>query len=462
MADAALTLPEDIIHWIEDETGGVVTATNRVPGGASREAWFIDVKRDGATDPLFLRYSRAERPDDTAFLPLRVEAEVFMALQDTDVTVPRTLAVHPEHEAMLSERISGENWFYRIQDPDEQVRVAQDFIRNLAALHRLDPHDLSLPSFGPVKTVREHALDEIANMRRRATQPSGDIDPLLRLSLDWLERNVPDYDGPVVFVQGDTGPGNFMYENGKVTAVVDWELAHYGDPMDDIAWLSLRTVQDTFTHFPDRLREYEKLSGNTIDAQRVWYYRLFAETRLTSNSAGAGGLGAAPREGQPVARDIGNGIIYGMLHRRLTIEALAAAMGFDLPAVELPDEPPPEPWHAYYDATLENLQIIVPRIEDKLASQWTKGVARILKYLKEVDRSGRAFADAELDDVAELLGHTPESLVDGRRELSRAASEGTVGDEEYVRYLWRQVQRDDYLTRTASGALRERTWPPLV
>ena len=307
-----------------------------MPGGASREAWFIDVDRDGTVDPLFLRYSRAERPADTAFLPLRVEGEVFMALQDTDVTVPRTLAVHPEHEAMLSERISGENWFYRIQDPDEQVRVAQDFIRNLAALHRLDPHDLELPSFGPVKTAREHALDEIANMRRRATTRAGHIDPLVRLSLDWLERNVPDFDGPVVLVQGDTGPGNFMYENGKVTAVVDWELAHLGDPMDDIAWLSLRTVQDTFTHFPDRLREYEELSGNAIDAERVWYYRLFAETRLTSNSAGAGAMGSAPREGQPVARDIGNGIIYGMLHRRLTIEALANVMGFELPPTDLP------------------------------------------------------------------------------------------------------------------------------
>ena len=188
-----------------------------------------------------------------------------MALQDTDVTVPRTLAVHPVHEAMLSERVTGENWFYRIHDPDEQVRVAQDFIRNLAALHRLDPRELALPSFGPVKPAREHALDEIAHMRRRATSPTGAIDPLVRLSLDWLERNVPDYDGPVVLVQGDTGPGNFMYDNGRVTVVVDWELAHFGDPMDDIAWLSLRTVQDTFTHFPDRLREYEELSGNTID-----------------------------------------------------------------------------------------------------------------------------------------------------------------------------------------------------
>ncbi|MEX1006636.1 MAG: phosphotransferase family protein [Acidimicrobiia bacterium] len=461
MAEPALALPDDIVSWIEDETGGRVTATNRVPGGASREAWFVDVDRNGVAEPLFLRYSRATRSADTAFLPLRVEAEVFMALQDTDVTVPRTLAVHPVHEAMLSERISGENWFYRIQDPDEQVRVAQDFIRNLAALHRLDARELALPSFGPIKPVREHAFDEIANMRRRATTPSGEIDPLVALSLDWLERNVPDYDAPAVLVQGDTGPGNFMYDNGKVTAVVDWELAHYGDPMDDIAWLSLRTVQDTFTHFPDRLREYEELSGNIIDAQRVWYYRLFAETRLTSNSAGAGAMGSVPREGQPVDRDIGNGIIYGMLHRRLTIEALANAMGFELPPADLPDEPPPEPWHAYYDAMLENLQVIVPRIEDRLASQWTKGVARVVKYLKELDRSGRAFEDAELADLSALLGRSVEPLREARREVARAAREGAVADEDYVRYLWRRVQRDDYLMRTASGALRERTWPPL-
>jgi aminoglycoside phosphotransferase (APT) family kinase protein len=462
MPEAALELPDDLVRWIGEQAGGVVTATKRVPGGASREAWFVDVDCDGVTRPLFLRYSRVERPPDTVFLPLRMEAEVFMALQDTDVTVPRTLAVHPDHEAMLSERVSGETWFYRIRDPDEQVRVAQDFIRNLAALHRLDPRKLALPSFGPVKTAREHALDEVANMRRRATGPDGSIDPLVRLSLDWLERNVPDYEEPVVFVQGDTGPGNFMYEDGRVTAVVDWELSHFGDPMDDIAWLSLRTVQDTFTHFPDRLREYEELSGFRIDPQRVWYYRLFAETRLSSNSAGAAASASTPRDGQPVARDVGNGLIYGMLHRRLSIEALANVMGFELPAADLPPEPPPEPWHSLYDATLDNLQVIVPRIDDPLASQWTKGVARVVKYLKELDRSGRAFAEAELDDIAALLGEHPATVREGRRALEHATVEGTVADEDYVRYLWRQVQRDDYLMRSASGALRDRTWPPLT
>jgi hypothetical protein len=232
--------------------------------------------------------------------------------------------------------------------------------------------------------------------------------------------------------------------------------------MDDIAWLSLRTVQDTFTHFPDRLREYEELSGNTIDPTRVWYYRLFAETRLTSNSAGAGADHSEPRAGQPVARDIGNGLIYGMLHRRLTIEALANVMGFDLPPPDLPPAPEPEEWHSLYDATLDNLQIIVPRIDDRLASQWTKGVARVVKYLKELDRSGRAFADAELDDLAGLLGTRPESVAAGKRALEAAIAADAVADVDYVRYLWRQVQRDDHLMRTASGALSQRTWPPLI
>lgn len=460
MADEKLELPDDIVPWIEELTGAHVVATNRVPGGASREAWFIDAERlDGSPWPLFLRFSREKRPPGGLFHDLRVEAEVFLALNSTDVTVPHTLGVHPTREAMLAERVTGGTWFYRIKDPDEQVRVAQDFIRNLAALHRIDPATLDIPSLGPIRSARELALEEIANMRRRATGPGGAMDPVVRVSLEWLERNVPAYDGPVVLVQGDTGPGNFMYEDGRVTAVVDWELAHWGDPMDDIAWLSLRTVQDTFTHFPDRIREYEELSGHAVDEPRVWYYRLFAETRLSSNGFG-GGRAAAPPEG-PVTYDVGNGLIYGMLHRRLSLEALGRVMGIDLDDTELPEPPAPEEWHVLYDLLLGNFQAIVPRIADPLANAWSKGAVRLVKHLKELDRSGRAFADAELDDIAGLLGTRPLSVAEGRTAVARANADGKVSDEDYVRYAWRRVQRDDELLRSASGALATRTWPDL-
>jgi aminoglycoside phosphotransferase (APT) family kinase protein len=463
MADDALALPDEVVEWIADTAGGAVSEVRRVPGGASREAWFVDVTgADGEVQELFLRFSRMPQPPGDLFHPLRVEGEIFLALADTGVAVPRILGVHPTRQALLEERVEGATWFYRIKDPDEQVRVARDFVRNLATLHRLDPTRLELPSLGDVAPASELALREIANMRRRATGDDGSIDPLVRLSLDWLERNVPDYEGPVVLVQGDTGPGNFLYADGRVTAVVDWELAHLGDPMDDIAWLSLRTVQDTFTHFPDRVREYEELSGHRVDASRVWYYRLFAELRLSSNGFGGGrGATASWDPDVPLGRDVGNGLIYGMLHRRLTLEALAAVMGLEPPALDLGEPPPAEEWHGLYDMLLGNFQAIVPRITDPLAAGWTKGAARLVKHLKELDRSGRAFQDAELADIAALLGARPEDLTAGREQLARANADGSVSDEDYVTYAWRRVQRDDHLLRTSSGVLATRTWPPL-
>jgi aminoglycoside phosphotransferase (APT) family kinase protein len=395
---------------------------------------------------------------------LEAEAEIMSALAPTDVSVPPILGVHPQREAILEERVRGATWFYRIKDPAEQIRVAQDFMRNLAALHRLDPRQLGIAALGPVRTARQHALERIDGIRRRGTAPDGSMDPLLRLSTDWLERNVPDYDGPVVLVQGDTGPGNFMYADGRVTAVVDWELAHWGDPMDDIAWVSLRTVQDTFTHLPDRLAEYSALSGHAIDEQRVWYYRLFAESTMSTLYPNQGRDSRRPGEDDDdeVRRDIGNALIYRQLHRRLWLESLAAVMDLELDPPSLPEPAELPEWHRYYDTVLGSLRTIVPRIADPLASQWTKGVARVVKYLQDVDASGRQFAALEADEIASLLGHRPDSLAQGREDLAEAARVGKVSDEAYVTYLWRKVLRDDHLMRHASGALHERTWPAVV
>jgi aminoglycoside phosphotransferase (APT) family kinase protein len=465
VADVELALPDDVVAWIEETTGAPVTRTDRIPGGATREGWFVDVATPGdGTHELYLRYSPKPFPARSAFHRLQVEAEIMAALGPTEVSVPPILGVHPDREAILEERVQGATWFYRIRDPAEQIRVAQDFMRNLAALHRLDPQQLGIPALGPVRTARQHALERIDGIRRRGTAPDGSIDPLLRLSTDWLERNVPDYEGPVVLVQGDTGPGNFMYAGGRVTAVVDWELSHWGDPMDDIAWVSLRTVQDTFTHLPDRVAEYSALSGHDIDERRVWYYRLFAESTMSTLYPNDGPESRRPGEEDDdnVSRDIGNGIIYRQLHRRLWLESLAAVMGLELDPPSLPEPAEVPEWHHYYATVLGSLRTIVPRIADPLASQWTKGVARVVKYLQDLDASGRQFAALEADEIASLLGHRPDSLQQGREDLADAARAGKVGDDAYVRYLWHTVLRDDHLMRHASGALHERTWPPVV
>lgn len=457
MAEDAITLDDEILEWICAATAGTIVAANRIPGGGTREGWFVDVSRpDGSVDALFLRYSPNPVTDRSAFHPLAIEAAVVKALRPTAVPVPEIHAVHPVHEAVLMERVAGDTWFYRISDPAEQISVARSFIASLASQHRLDPRHLDLSVLGPVRSAREHALERLAAIRRRATSPDGAIDPLLAVTVDWLESNVPDYDGPVVLVQGDTGPGNFLYRDGAVTAVLDWELSHFGDPMDDIAWLSLRTVQDTFTHLPDRLREYETLSGHPIDESRVWYYRLFAQaTMISLNAPHAEVTGGAAN------RDIGNALIYQQLHRRLWAEALNQAMGLGLQRPVLPAVPERHQWHHTYDDVLASLRTIAPRIDDPLAAQWTRGVARVVKMLQSADAFGRRFADLELDEIEQATGHRHDSVADARSALDAAVRSESITHQSYLAMVWNRIHRDDELAASASGALHHRTWPPL-
>jgi len=67
---------------------------------------------------------------------------------------------------------------------------------------------------------------------------------------------LPDHAGPTVLVQGDTGPGQFLFDNGHITGVIDWELAKFGDPMYDLAWVRGRDMSYPFGDFPARPRRY--------------------------------------------------------------------------------------------------------------------------------------------------------------------------------------------------------------
>ena len=269
-----------------------------------------------------------------------------------------------------------------------------------------------------------------------------------------------------------------MYAGGKVVAVVDWELAHLGDPMDDIAWLSLRATQEPFTDFPTRLREYAALSGNVIDEGRVRYYQVMAETKIQvmshrgpqegDNDDGDGdGDGdensiAGRGGGDGGGNDVGNSFIYQLLHRRLWLEALAAANELELTPAEIPQARSPRDGDWMYDAVLTQLRdVIVPRTTDPLAQARGKGVARIVKYLARVDTYGPYYQECELQDLANVLGRRPAAVAAGRADAAAAVAAGEVSEEDYVLTLWRRVARETELARPSMGVLADRHWPPL-
>ena len=72
----------------------------------------------------------------------------------------------------------------------------------------------------------------------------------------------------------------------------------------------------------------------------------------------------------------------------------------------------------YFDAVLEQLRtVVVPAIDDPFASQRAKSAARVLKYLREVERAGAAPVVSELDELERVLGSRPATVDDGRRRL---------------------------------------------
>jgi prepilin-type processing-associated H-X9-DG protein len=267
------SLPQAITSWLCEVTGARHVHARRRPGGGRRQAWLVDAERgDGCVEALFLRFDSSDPAQTGDPFTLDREARFYAALQDTDVPVPRLVASHPTHQALLCSRVEGETWFSRLKDETTRLAIAREFMKKLAALHRVDPARVRIDE--PRRPVRACVQADIA--RWEALYRFGDPpkDPTIEFGFAWLKANIPNADVDPVIVQGDTGPGNFLYADGHITAVVDWELAHFGDPMADLGWLALRAVQEPFTCLADRIADYQWFSGTAVDLDRLRYYRL--------------------------------------------------------------------------------------------------------------------------------------------------------------------------------------------
>jgi hypothetical protein len=321
-------------------------------------------------------------------------------------------------------------------------------MRVLAEMHRVDPHRLGLPDQDPDADLRVLVHREIDTWEK-VYRDSRISDPLIDLGLEWVRSHVPDVDGPVVIVQGDTGPGNFLYENGKVTAILDLELGHLGDRHDDLAWVSVRSVQEPFTNLMERLGDYASAAGTDIDFDRVRYYRVLAELRIVI-------LGHRKRAEPDLLGEVGNSLVYRLLHRRLFLEALADVVGVEIVEVDpVPPTPSERDW--LYAAALEQIrQIIVPRSEDPFVIQRSKGLARILKYLREAASVSAPLEQRNLDDLEAVLEYRPSSVSAGTTKLVKRCLAGTVQVETAVGVLLRQVSGETQALRPAMGVLADR------
>ena len=438
---------DELFGWVERTQGGPVMRAHQISGGNRARSWAVDVARPEGVAELYLRYQPPRPPSAEPYTVWR-EAKFYQALSGSDVPAPRLVAVHPDHQAILTERARGVAEFRRLHDDAQRRVIAGEFVDGIARLHRLPLAGRDIPGLAPGATMADCVRQELAIWRAMYDE-TGRRDPLIDLGLDWLERHVPDPPAPPVLVHGDAGPGNFLFDQGHMTALLDWELAHAGDPMEDLAWFSMRCVMEPVPDFAGNIRQYAARSGRKVDLARVRYHRVFVSARVTI-------IRHRNVTGLP-----GNSIVSCALNRRLLVTALAEAEGIALPRPARLEAPPTErTW--LYDAIIADMRAEIAEVATAgTVVAAAKNAAKVMKYLRETDRYG---ATIEAQDCAELnamTGAAPASAQAGMAALLDAMHAGRVGFADVIRFYAGSTARAATLAAAASGGLGTRSFPPL-
>lgn len=438
-------IPDDLLDWIAATAGGSISGLERLT--TVREAWYVDVAAPArAPRQLVLRCKRPEGFGIGASYTLEREVQILRALAPTAVPVPRVRGYNRVHEAALLDRMPGRADFHHIADAAERERVADHFMELLAALHRLAPEELNLQELPLPATPQQHALLDLNTWERLYRDAAREADPLLSFALAWLRRNVPAQAGRTALIQGDTGPGQFLFDGGRVTAVLDWELAHFGDPMEDLAWICCRDLFTPFGALPERFRRYAALSGNPIDLDRLRYYRVSALLRTSLATALA-------LEELDSANDIAQILTWHSVTQRALCESLADALGMAIEPAAIPELPPPTPRSPIFDVVRDTLRgDVLPALEEPYRAHRLTQALGLLAHLRLAERLGPQLDARERDELADLLGHVPATPAESRAALVRLAQEsGAARERSLLAYFTHREQRVHALLAPAMG-----------
>jgi aminoglycoside phosphotransferase (APT) family kinase protein len=256
----------------------------RIPGGASRETWLAEGE-DG-------RWVLRRDPRGTVSLvPMEDEFALISSAAAAGTPVPEPLAFEPDggrfgSPGLLMAHVDGTSVAPRIlRKPEFETARAQltpQLGEALARIHAIDPATLDgvLPEAGG-----NPAIDQLEEWERQLDE-LGEPLPAVELGLRWLRANAPAPAEPRL-VHGDFRLGNFIVDERGLAAVIDWELAHLGDPAEDIGWLCIRSWRFGNDNRPvaglGQLGEfasaYEAAGGDPVDVERVRYWETFGNVK---------------------------------------------------------------------------------------------------------------------------------------------------------------------------------------
>ncbi|MEO7573254.1 MAG: phosphotransferase family protein [Acidimicrobiales bacterium] len=217
-------------------SSGRVLDLVRLSGGASRETFSFDLDVDGEVRGLILQRVRPGASASTTGIGIGLEADVLRRARSHGVAVAEVVASDDGgvlgSAGMVVQRLTGETIARKLLRDAEwaeaRSRLGAQMGTALAAIHAIP--------VGEVAGLR--ATDQLQQLKA-ILDTLGEPHPAFELGFRWLEANRPS-ERPPCIVHGDFRLGNLLVDHAGLAAVLDWELAHLGDPVEDLGWLCVR------------------------------------------------------------------------------------------------------------------------------------------------------------------------------------------------------------------------------
>ena len=274
-----------------------VADLRRLPGGSSRLLWSVRVEiRSPSGARSMDLVLRQDPPGRIQKGGMQLEFHILKAAAREGVPVPPVHWCEPESDCLgapffAMDRMRGETIPRRLlrdeQYQETRTRLCAQLAQTLAAIHRVDFEQAELATLQRPKDPQAVAREEVerlaAGYRAFCVEPH----PVLDLAERWLLTHLPAPE-PLALVHGDFRIGNVMFDEAGLVSVLDWELAHVGDPIEDLAWLCVRAWRFGEDDRPvgglgtreSLLAEYQAAGGRAVDRSALRFWEVLGNFKL--------------------------------------------------------------------------------------------------------------------------------------------------------------------------------------
>lgn len=315
--EATALIGQRLGDWIAGSVGAPCSLrlNRRFTGGFSWTTYGATLARQGAA-PREVIVRMGEPHGLLAPYETGPEAQVLRALAASAVPVPAVLFASDDLSIigapfMLQDKVAGvvpSPWHKGAdlgnleKEAAGEAPIAHQFVDALAALHGFAWQDAALPALQAAATPDDAAPRQLARWQGMLQASELARLPLLHHAIAWLRGNAPRA-ARIALVHGDYRVGNFLVHGGRISAILDWELVHLGDPMEDFGWACLRMFQDRERRICGLMERealyarYEASAGHAVDGAAVRYYEalaLFKVIAMNLNGARRVERGSSP------------------------------------------------------------------------------------------------------------------------------------------------------------------------